>query len=111
MEQRNYLEDMTPLGEVFALPSFSNGNGNGGGWNAEIVTAMLKPPYSGFSTLHAEAAMRKNFLEMAWYFDPTHWETVSEWSEEAIRKMREPVYQGWNIHLSPACLARLAEIG
>jgi hypothetical protein len=111
LELRNYLEDMTPLGEVFPLPSFKNGNGNGSGCNTAILTAMLKPVHSGSFTQPTDAETRRNLSEMAWYCDPTCWDTVSEWSEEAIGKMREPAYQGWNIHLSPASLVKLAELG
>jgi hypothetical protein len=111
MEPRNYFEDMTPLGECFPLPPFKNGNGNGGGYNTAILTAMLKPVYSSSFTLPTDAETRRNLSEMAWYCDPTYWDSVGEWSDEAIRKMREPAYQGWNIHLSPASLVKLAELG
>ncbi len=108
MELREEIDDTIPNGETF--PDFIGTNGEANGVDAGRLIRKMLPdfPRNGLA-LPANGESRKNLFEMAWYCDPASWDVVSEWSYEAIMKMREPTYQGWLIQMSPTSLTRLLE--
>jgi hypothetical protein len=108
MEFRDYLDGKVPFGETFPVDAGTNGNGNGCEADPAIIRKMLQPVHCNGFALPVNGELRK-LCEMAWSCDPETWDTVSEWSYEAILKMREPTYQGWRIQMSPASLTRLLE--
>ncbi len=107
MELRDYMEETTPMGESFP-PLFGNG-GNGDINDGDRVIIRKMPEPFHYSALPVNVESRTRLFEMAWYCDPASWDIASEWSYEAIVKMREPTYQGWRIKMSPADLTRLLE--
>ncbi|MHC1730003.1 MAG: hypothetical protein AB9866_29065 [Syntrophobacteraceae bacterium] len=119
---KDYLDRLIPITDLFVLPL--NGAENGSGedkdgettgekgiaWTIECVRKMLQPISFADYYFPRDAETRRKLIDLAWYHDPASWEASSEWSDAAIAKMREPVYQGWRLYVSAASLKRLSEL-
>ncbi len=119
---KDYLDRLIPFAELYIWPLHGAENGNGDGDDganygeegielpADCIRKMRQPISFADHYYPRGAETRKNLIELAWSLDPALWEVAGEWSDADIAKMKEPVYEGWKIHLSPASIKRLTEL-
>lgn len=114
---REYVDRLIPIGEVFAVPINHEVNDlddaavgeDGHDLNVVATRKMMAPVSLSNFFYPTDYETRRKLIELAWCNDPVSYAEETEWGEETIKKMREPVYQGWRVYITPANLKKLVE--